>query len=184
MACRSAAGRELAAVILPTAGCSEEERKIDVARCWWAWSWDCRQCQSPPTLVVLSVLQQWLSMLPPQATETQTGDQGLDSAWWNGWNVFNGAWAAQPSSVPKLWESLAFAILDRKLLGVPEEEHMWAWRSECVYVEREGEMAANEWVEVSSASTPHCITLQGPYWWADGTVTPSFIIFSERFTGL
>lgn len=126
MACRSTAGRELAAVILPTAGCSEEERKIDVARCWWTWSWDCRQCQSPPTLVVLSLLQCWQSMLLPQATETQTGDQGLDSAWGNGWNVFNGAWAAQPSSVPKLWESLASAILDRKLLGAPKEEHMWA----------------------------------------------------------
>lgn len=80
-------------------------------------------------LLVLFVLQCWQSMLLLQATEIQTGDQGLNSAWWNGWNVLTGSWAAQPHSVPKLWEGLAASILDRKLLGVPKEEHMWA--SEC-----------------------------------------------------
>ena len=49
------------------------------------------------------------------------------------------------------------------------------WRSERAGVERGGEVAAEERVEGSSASTPHCTVLQGPHGWAERTVTPSFI---------
>lgn len=84
--------------------------------------------------------------------------------WWNYWNVFNGAWAAKPSSILKLWESLASSTLDRKSLGVPtREQGRVGGVSVCMWRER-GEMAANESAEVSFASTLHLITLQGSYW--------------------
>lgn len=117
-----------------------EKKKSDIARCWWTWSWDCRQA---------------------------------------------GAWAAQPSSFPTLWESLASFILDGKLRGVPQEEHMWA--SECGGVSVCTWEGRERWPKIELKCLLQALLTALPCKDRTGgqrTVTPSFTTLSERFTGL